>query len=99
MARGFATLTPEQRREVSRRGGVAAHKSGHAHEWGVAEAKAAGRLGGLKIAENRARMSELSKLGHRAKEAQKKAERAELEKEVDQAYAAGIEAARAGEGT
>lgn len=39
-------MTPEQRRDVARKGGIAAHKQGTAHEWTSDEARAAGRKGG-----------------------------------------------------
>jgi general stress protein YciG len=44
--RGFATMDPEQLRELARRGGVAAHRAGTAHEFSVEEARSAGRKGG-----------------------------------------------------
>lgn len=49
--RGFAALalTEEGRekiREVARLGGIAAHRTGRAHEFTTEEARAAGRLGG-----------------------------------------------------
>jgi general stress protein YciG len=45
--RGFAALTPEHRREISRKGGVSAHVKGSAHEWDSVAAREAGRKGGL----------------------------------------------------
>jgi uncharacterized protein len=45
--RGFATMDPNQVRELARRGGVAAHRAGTAHEFSSDEARAAGRKGGL----------------------------------------------------
>ncbi len=45
--RGFAALTPEERRVISRKGGVLAHLKGSAHEWDSATARTAGRKGGL----------------------------------------------------
>lgn len=45
--RGFASMTPERRREIARMGGKAAHESGAAHQWNSAEAKDAGRKGGI----------------------------------------------------
>jgi general stress protein YciG len=45
--RGFAAMSPEAVREISRKGGVAAHASGTAHEFSSEEARAAGRKGGL----------------------------------------------------
>lgn len=43
--KGFATFSPEKRREVASRGGKAAHARGTAHEWSREEAARAGRLG------------------------------------------------------
>jgi general stress protein YciG len=47
--RGFAAMNPDQVRELARRGGVAAHRAGTAHEFTSDEARAAGRKGGLAI--------------------------------------------------
>lgn len=44
--KGFATLTPERRREIASQGGKAAHALGKAHQFTPAEARAAGRKGG-----------------------------------------------------
>ena len=41
--RGFAVMNPEQQREIARLGGVAAHRSGHAHQFTTEEARAAGK--------------------------------------------------------
>lgn len=41
MARGFANLTPEARKEIASMGGRAAHKSGHAHQFTKEQASAA----------------------------------------------------------
>lgn len=46
-ARGFAAMEPERRRDVSRKGGIAAHSKGTAHQWDKATAREAGRKGGL----------------------------------------------------
>lgn len=45
--RGFAAMDPERVREISRKGGAAAHALGKAHRWTRDEAVAAGRKGGL----------------------------------------------------
>lgn len=45
-SRGFAGLTPERRREISSKGGKAAHEKGTAHEWNHETARAAGVKGG-----------------------------------------------------
>lgn len=44
--RGFASMTVKKQREIASKGGIAAHKSGKAHEWSSEEAKEAGRKGG-----------------------------------------------------
>ena len=44
--RGFASQTPERRREIASMGGKRAHQLGKAHRWTPEEARAAGRLGG-----------------------------------------------------
>ena len=40
-------MTPEQRADISRKGGVAAHAAGTAHEFTAEEARSAGKKGGL----------------------------------------------------
>ncbi len=44
--RGFAAMDPEVQKEIARKGGKAAHESGHAHEFSPEEAREAGRKGG-----------------------------------------------------
>jgi general stress protein YciG len=44
--RGFAGMDQEQQREISAKGGRAAHQSGNAHEFDSEEAREAGRKGG-----------------------------------------------------
>lgn len=44
--RGFACLTPEQRRAIARKGGTNAHAQGVAHRWTTEEARSAGQKGG-----------------------------------------------------
>ena len=44
--RGFASMNPDQQREIASKGGRAAHVRGTAHEWTSDEARAAGRKGG-----------------------------------------------------
>jgi uncharacterized protein len=45
--RGFAAMDPALVREISSKGGKAAHVAGTAHEFTSEEGKAAGRKGGL----------------------------------------------------
>lgn len=65
--RGFAGMDPEQQREIASRGGKAAHAQGRAHEFTTEEAQRAGKKGGNKVAENRAHMAAIGRLGGKAK--------------------------------
>lgn len=47
--RGFATLTPERRREIASSGGKAAQAKGFAHRFTPEEAVSAGRAGGRSV--------------------------------------------------
>jgi general stress protein YciG len=40
-------MSEDKQREIASKGGKAAHASGRAHEWSSAEARDAGRKGGL----------------------------------------------------
>ena len=56
-SRGFASMTPERLKEIARLGGQAAHRKGTAHKFDAAQAREAGRKGGLaraaKVAEDK----------------------------------------------
>jgi general stress protein YciG len=45
--RGFASMERSRQREIASKGGRAAHEKGSAHEWTSAEAREAGRKGGM----------------------------------------------------
>jgi uncharacterized protein len=45
--RGFASMDRAKQREIASKGGRAAHEKGVAHRWNRAEAREAGRKGGL----------------------------------------------------
>lgn len=45
--RGFAAMSPERRKELAAKGGVAAHKQGKAHKFTSEKAREAGRKGGI----------------------------------------------------
>jgi len=61
--RGFALMHRDLLRKISQQGGYAAHDKGVAHEFTVDEARAAGRLGGIKVSSDRARMAAIGRLG------------------------------------
>jgi len=67
--KGFASMDPERRREICRKGGKAAHVAGTAHQFTPEEARIAGRKGGAKLAENKAYMKELGQKGGKARAA------------------------------
>lgn len=43
--RGFASMSPEQRSKIARKGGIAAHEKGTAHQFSKQEAADAARKG------------------------------------------------------
>ncbi len=55
--RGFASLSPERRKQIAALGGRSAHANGTAHEWSSEEAVKAGTKGGKK----RAKLAKLAK--------------------------------------
>ncbi len=61
--RGFAAMPAETQREIARKGGVAAHKRGTAHEFTPEEAREAGRKGGTAVSRDRAHMAEIGRKG------------------------------------
>ncbi len=64
--RGFAAMNKELQQEIARKGGKAAHQSGHAHEFTPEEAREAGRRGGRAVSQNRQHMSEIGRRGGEA---------------------------------
>ncbi len=71
--RGFAGLPPEKRQELARKGGTQAHRQGVANAHTPEEARAAGRIGGKKVARDREHMREIGRLGGQAKGRNRKA--------------------------
>jgi general stress protein YciG len=58
--RGFAAMSPERVRAISRLGGKAAHEKGVAHQFTPEEARVAGRKGGLAAQSRRAHSTDTS---------------------------------------
>jgi general stress protein YciG len=58
--RGFASLSPERRREIASLGGKSARR---AHRWSAEEARKAGRKGGNAVSQDRAHMAEIGRKG------------------------------------
>jgi general stress protein YciG len=61
--RGFAAMDPEKQREIAKRGGIAAHVHGNAHEFTREEAGVAGKKGGDTISQDREHMARIGRLG------------------------------------
>jgi uncharacterized protein len=62
---GFASMDQRRQREIARKGGMAAHRKGTAHEFTPEEARFAGRKGGQQVSTNRSHMIEIGRLGGR----------------------------------
>ena len=62
---GFASMDVSKQREIARKGGMAAHRKGTAHEFTTEEARFAGRKGGQQVSANRCHMIEIGRLGGR----------------------------------
>jgi len=62
---GFASMDQHKQREIARKGGMAAHRKGTAHEFTAQEARDAGRKGGQQVSANRSHMIEIGRLGGR----------------------------------
>lgn len=61
--KGFASMDPERRREVARRGGQTTHRLGKAHQFTPEQARAAGKKGGRSVSRDRAHMAEIGLKG------------------------------------
>ena len=51
--RGFASMDPGKRSEISRLGGLAVQDAGTGHKWTKKTAKEAGKIGGIRSGEAR----------------------------------------------
>ncbi|MGZ3723441.1 MAG: KGG domain-containing protein [Bdellovibrionales bacterium] len=65
--RGFASMDQAKQREIARKGGQAAHRSGRAHEFDSREASEAGRKGGQVVSRDREHMARIGAQGGRAR--------------------------------
>ena len=64
--RGFASMSPEQRRAIAQKGGKAAHEKGTAYKFTSETAKEAGRVGGRSVSQDREHMAEIGRRGGEA---------------------------------
>jgi len=60
---GFADMDETKRRAIASMGGRAAHEQGTAHEFSSEEARAAGRIGGKTVSQNRDHMAAIGRKG------------------------------------
>ncbi|MDE2256091.1 MAG: stress-induced protein [Betaproteobacteria bacterium] len=60
---GFASMTPEKRAQIAAMGGKASHACGKAHRFTEAEAREAGKKGGLVVSADKTRMSDIGRKG------------------------------------
>jgi general stress protein YciG len=56
-------MSEDKQREISSKGGKAAHMKGTAHEFNVEEARRAGRLGGEAVSQDRHHMAQIGSRG------------------------------------
>lgn len=61
--RGFAAMSADKQRAIAKKGGVAAHAQGTAHEFSQEEARVAGRKGGEAVSRDRAHMAAIGRAG------------------------------------
>ena len=86
--RGFAAMPAEQRREIARKGGRAAHAVGGAHEWNAESARVAGRKGGARVALDREHMARIGRRGGEARAARIREARAREDARIAEAVGA-----------
>lgn len=84
--RGLQLASAEKRREVARLGGTAVQTSGKAHKFTSAEARAAGKLGGVAVSKNPEHMATIGRAGGLKRQA---IARSEVEREVLEQLKAG----------
>ena len=59
--KGFASLSPEKRREIASKGGKAVHQKGNAHKFNSETARKAGKIGGKSVSENKEHMEDIGR--------------------------------------
>jgi general stress protein YciG len=75
-------MDPNTQREIARKGGMAAHQKGSAHEFTSEEARTAGHLGGKSVSRNREHMAEIGRRGGKER-ARRRAARLAESKQAD----------------
>jgi hypothetical protein len=72
---GFASMPTDQQRAIASQGGKAAHAQGTAHQFTVAEARAAGKKGGKAVSRDREHMAAIGRAGGLKRKARRSAAR------------------------
>jgi general stress protein YciG len=67
-------MDPEKLKQISQKGGQAAHAKGTAHEFSSDEAKLAGKKGGAAVSSDRGHMAAIGRAGGKARKARRTAE-------------------------
>jgi general stress protein YciG len=81
---GFASMDEGKQREIARKGGLAAHRKGTAHEFTTEEARFAGRKGGQQVSADRSHMTEIGRLGGRRSAERRRNRASRANQEADQ---------------
>jgi len=95
--RGFACLTPEQRRAVASKGGQTSHRNGTAHKFTREQASAAGKKGGAHWKDDPEHMRAIgarggkAKKGYRERREQQQIEQQSAEQQATQGEAVPVE--------
>ena len=71
--KGFGSMDKAKHREIAKKGGVAAHQKGTAHEFTADEARRAGSKGGVSVSKDRAHMAKIGRKGGQSKDINRKA--------------------------
>ena len=90
--RGFACLTPEQRRAIASMGGQKSHRNGTAHKFTQEEASEAGKKGGAHWKGDPEHMRAIGARGGKAKKGyRERREQQQLEQESNEQHAEEVE--------
>jgi general stress protein YciG len=78
--RGFASMDPEKRREIARRGGRTVHGRGTGYTFTQEEQRKGGERGGRALSQNRAYMAEIGRRGGISRQRQRAKAKAQKRK-------------------
>lgn len=61
--KGFASMSPEKRKEIASKGGKSAHTNGTAFKFNSETGRLAGKIGGRAVSEDKEHMAEIGRKG------------------------------------